>query len=141
MLSGADLEDLGLGNPQLLGILMLMGREAWALLAAWVLAVDADLVRAEGRVAAVAGAAHAHTDRLGDSGELQIGGRLPLFGLEGEAIFGEESACLLLLKDAVVGQHSGLFNNGLWGRGYGRGTGPTFMLAIGAIKKSHTKCR
>lgn len=120
---------------------MLMGREAWAFLAAWVLAVDADLVRAEGRVAAVAGAAHAHTDRLGDSGELQIGGRLPLFGLEGEPVFGEESACLLLLDDAVVGQHSRLFNNGLWGRGYGRRTKPIFTLAFGARRKVHNECR
>jgi len=74
VLSVADFGDPRLGDTRLLCIFFVLMCEPWALLAAWVLAVDTDLVRAEGRVAAVAGAAHTHSDRLGDSGKLQIGG-------------------------------------------------------------------
>lgn len=131
VLSGADLGDLGLGDTRLARriLAVLVRWESWALLAAWVLAVDADLIRAEGCVAAVAGAAHAHADGFGDPCELQIGGRLPLFGLESQAVFGEENARLFLPDEGVVGQHSGLFDHRVWGRGYGWGTGTMCTLA------------
>lgn len=88
-LAGHELRDLGLWNARVLSILLAARWVARALLAAWVLAVGADLVRAERRLAAVAGAAHSHADWLANSCELQIRRRLPLAGFQGQAIFGE----------------------------------------------------
>lgn len=105
MLEGANLGNLRrLRETRLLCILVLIVRwESWAFLAAWVLAVDTDLVRAKGGVAAMTGTAYAHADRLGDSRKLQIGRRLPLAGFEGEAIFEEERTGLCLLRNTIVG--------------------------------------
>lgn len=68
-MTGPDLGDLELGRAQLLLALSFLpcgGRESRTFLAARVLAVDADLVRTEGRLAPVACAAHSHADRLVD---------------------------------------------------------------------------
>lgn len=86
------------------------------------LAVDAHLVRTECGLAPVTGAPHAHADRLGDSRELEIGGRLPLAGFEGQAVFGEEGARPFLLHDAVVGEHNRFGAGRLAGWGCGRST-------------------
>lgn len=81
-MSAPDLGDLELGHARLRLFLIGFpsGREPGAFLAACVLAVDAHLVRTEGGLAPVTGAPHSHADRLGDSRELEIGGRLPLAG-------------------------------------------------------------
>lgn len=65
-----NLGELGLGNRRLSGrglVLGTGGRRARAFLAAWVLAVDADLFWAKGGLAAVAAAADTHANGLGDS--------------------------------------------------------------------------
>jgi hypothetical protein len=75
ILTGADLGDLALGQRGvLIGILLAGCWAAGTFLAAWVLAIDADFVGAEGRFAAVTGAADSHANRLGDPRELQVGG-------------------------------------------------------------------
>lgn len=72
---GLNFRDLALGvRGVLIGILFAGWWVAGTFLAAWVLAIDADFVGAEGCFAAVTGAAHSHADRLGNSGELQVGG-------------------------------------------------------------------
>lgn len=76
-MTGLNVGDLELGHAELFLALFLLaggGRESWAFLASRVLAVDADLVRAEGRLAPVAGAAHSHADRLVHPGKLEVGG-------------------------------------------------------------------
>jgi hypothetical protein len=74
----------------------------------------------------VTGAADAHADGFGYSGELQIGWGFPFAGIEGEAIFGEKQTGFLLLDGAVVGDR-GLFDAGELGLGLslslGRGCG------------------
>lgn len=75
--AGPDFGNLKLGHAHMLLALVFLaggGRESGAFLAAGVLAVDADLVRAEGRLAPVAGAAHSHADRLVHPGQLEVGG-------------------------------------------------------------------
>lgn len=74
-------------------------------LAAGVLAVEADFVGAEGSLAAVAGAADTHADRLGDSLDGHVAGGLPFAGFEGEAVFGKESLGFGLLDGAPMGDH------------------------------------
>lgn len=106
--AGPNLGHLELGYAQLFLALVFLaggGREPRAFLAAGVLAVDADLVRAEGRLTPVAGAAHSHADRLGHPCQLEVGGRLPLAGFQGQTVLGEQGAGLFLLHAAVVGEH------------------------------------
>lgn len=123
-LASPDLGDLGLGDARMLVILLVRRREARAFLAAQVLAIDAHLVRTEGGLAAVAGAVHAHADRLGDPGELEIGGRFPLAGLQRQAVLAEEGARLLPLHGAIVGAQAGFGSTGrVADRGRGRGWG------------------
>ena len=100
-------------------------REARAFFAPWMLAIGADFIWTKGGFATVAGTPHTHADGFGDSGQLQIGGRLPLSGLQGQSIFGKEYARFLLLQDTVVGGHGGLGNSGSvahWYSGSGRST-------------------
>lgn len=121
-LAGADLRDLGLGDRGVfVWILFAGGRVAGTFLAAGVLAVDADLVGAEGGFAAVAGAADSHADGLRDAGELEIGRRFPLAGFQSKAVFGEEGAGLFLLDGAVVGDHCA--HGGFCARGLTEGVG------------------
>jgi hypothetical protein len=77
-----------------------------AILAADVLAVDADLVGAKGGLAAMAGTADAHPDGLDDPLDGHIARSLPLARFERQSIFGEESAGLFLLDRAPVGYNS-----------------------------------
>lgn len=111
-LAGADLGDLGLRDRGVLvGVTFAGWWRTWALLAAWVLAVHADLVGTKSCLAAVAGAAHSHADRLGDPGQLEVGGGFPFAGFQGKPVFGEEGAGLFLLKRTVVGEQGGLGAN------------------------------
>lgn len=97
------LASLGLGLPLLLfgsGLLLFLGtdrRIARALLATDVLAARANLVTGESGLAAMAGAANTHTNRLLDALDVQFLRRHPLMGLQGEAIFGEEGTGTFLL--------------------------------------------
>lgn len=117
----ANFTDLGLGDQFALALgLLLGGWEAGAFGAARVLAVDADLLRAKGGFAAVAGSTDSHANRLGDSGQFDVaGGSFPFAGFESQAVFGEESARLFLLHDAIVGKLGRLLRGScwLWGRG------------------------
>lgn len=71
MLASTDLGDLRLSSTWLLcSPVELARRVSRTFLAARVLAIDTNLVQAEGGVAAVTGATHAHADRFGDSDEL-----------------------------------------------------------------------
>lgn len=71
VLASTDLHDLRLGSTWLLCIpVELVWRVSRTSLAAWVLAVDTNLVQTKCGIAAVTGAAHAHADRFGDSDEL-----------------------------------------------------------------------
>lgn len=96
----------------ILAVLLVGWREAGAFLASWVLAVDADFLGAEGGFAAVTGASDAHADWFVNSGELQVCWGFPFAWFEGEAVFGEEGACFLLLDGAVTGDH-GWFSGSL----------------------------
>lgn len=98
----------GLG-PRLLLFLGPSGRVTGALLAAHMLAVGADPVGAKGRLAAVAGPADPHANRLLDTLDVQVARRHPLFRLESQAILGKESASPLLLHRApAIGRGVGV---------------------------------
>ena len=75
------------------------------LLAADVLAVDADLVGTERGLAAVAGTTDSHADGTIDTLDGHVGWRLPFAGFEGEAVLCEQSAGSILLNGAPVGDH------------------------------------
>lgn len=81
-LTRTNFANLGLGNQFALGLsLLFRGWEARALLAARVLAVDADLLGTEGRFTAVTSSTNSHANRLGHSGQFDIaGGSLPFAG-------------------------------------------------------------
>lgn len=81
------------------------GRMTGTLLAADVLAVDADLVGAKGGLAAVAATTDPHADGTIDPLDGHVGGRLPFTGVESEAVFGEESTSPVLLNGTPVGDH------------------------------------
>ena len=140
-LAGPDLGDLGTLDAWVVLILLAGGREARALLAARVLAIDAHLVRAEGRLAAVAGAVHSHANRLGDPRELEVGRRLPLAGLECQPVFGEEGARLLLLHGAIVGGAHGWLGDadGVADWGWGR-CGGTMMNQFDPVSVIRNVC-
>lgn len=86
------------------------GRITSALLAAHVLAVDADLVGTKRGLAAVTGATNSHANRFLDAFDVQVARRYPLFGLQGESILGEQSARLLLLHGAPMARRSSLLS-------------------------------
>lgn len=113
-LPGANLCNPGPGNARLLIVVCFAGWwEARAFLASGVLAVDADLLWAEGGFAAVAGAVDAHADWFGYSSELDVRWGFPFTRFEGEAVFGEDGARFFLLDGAVVGHH-GWFRGDIW---------------------------
>lgn len=113
-LPGANFGDARPGHARLLIVARFAGWwEARAFLASGVLAVDADLFRAEGGFAAVAGPVDAHADWLGDSGELDVRWRFPFTRFEGEAVFGEDGARFLLLEGAVIGDQR-WFRGDIW---------------------------
>lgn len=130
LLLGLDGLHGGIGLLLLLGRCLLLG-VAGAFLAALVLAIGADLVNAVRGSAVVAGAVDAHADGLLDALDADGlgGGGDPFVRLEGEAVFGEESAGSLLLKSAAVqflgndglgvGLIHGDLRSGLGGRGSG----------------------
>lgn len=124
-LARANFANLGLGNQFPFTLLFLLGgRETGTFLASWVLAIDADLLWTKGRFAAMTGSANTHSNRFGHSIQFEIpGGGLPFTRLQSQPIFGEESASLFLLHDAIVGKHGGLlggsigrFKSSCWGR-------------------------
>lgn len=120
---------LALGHQRMeggLGVVLGLGRRMTrTLLATGVLAVDADLVRAESGLAAVAGAADTHADGLGDALDGHVARRLPLARLQSHSIFGKQGAGAFLLDGAPMGQHGGLGGRLahwlLCGHGGGRG--------------------
>lgn len=85
------------------------------LLATSVLAVDADLVGAEGSLAPVTGASNTHANRLVHTLDGHVAGRFPLAGFKSEAIFGEQSPGLFLLKGAPGGNHGQFRCLGIFG--------------------------
>ena len=94
----------------LLLLLLLRGlalerRVTRTLLATGVLTVNADLVGAEGSLAPMTGASNTHANRLVHTLDGHVAGRFPLAGFKGEAIFGEQSPGLFLLKGAPRGNH------------------------------------
>lgn len=115
---GRRSSSLGLGLC--LGLLLLLGlgrRVARTLLAARVVAADADLVRTKGRLAVVAGATDPHADRLLHALDVQVAGVHPLLGLEGQAILGEHGTGSLLLHSTPVRGQGGGRHGGRAGRG------------------------
>ena len=98
------------GQLGLLLLLLLRGlalgrRVTRTFLATSVLAVDAYLVGAEGSLAPVTGASNTHANRLVHTLDGHVAGRFPLAGFKSEAIFGEQSPGLFLLKGAPRGNH------------------------------------
>lgn len=98
------------GQLGLLLLLLLRGlalgrRVTRTFLATSVLAVDADLVGAEGSLASVTSASNTHANWLVHTLDGHVAGRFPLAGFKGEAIFGEQSPGLFLLKGAPRGNH------------------------------------
>lgn len=92
-----------------------------ALLAADVLAINADLVGAERSLAAMAVSSDSHANGLGDALNRYVAGGLPLAGLQSHSILGEQDPGLFLLNRSPVSQHGGF-------RG---GSGFRFGLAFG----------
>ena len=98
------------GQLGLLLLLLLRGlalgrRVTRTFLATSVLAVDADLVGAEGSLASVTSASNTHANWLVHTLDGHVAGRFPLAGFKSEAIFGEQSPGLFLLKGAPRGNH------------------------------------
>lgn len=83
---------------------------AGTFLAAGMLAVAADLVGTEGGLAAVAGSPDSHADWLFHSFGIPVVTWLghPLVWFECQAVFGEQSACLLLLRVAPMTRRGGI---------------------------------
>ena len=85
-------------------------------LATGVLTVNADLVGAEGSLAPVTGASNTHANRLVHTLDGHVAGRFPLAGFKSEAIFGEQSPGLFLLKGAPRGNHGRFSCLSIFGR-------------------------
>ena len=105
----------------LLLLLLLRGlalerRVTRTLLATGVLTVNADLVGAEGSLAPMTGASNTHANRLVHTLDGHVAGRFPFAGFKSEAIFGEQSPGLFLLKGAPRGNHGRFSCLGIFGR-------------------------
>ena len=90
-----------------------LGGEAGALLAARVVAVRAELVGPEGRLASVALPVHAHADFLLHSLRVVFQRWGPFAGFEGEAVLLEEGASSLFLDLVVFGCGGCVFGSAL----------------------------
>ena len=100
--TGTDLSNSGTVHIEALISAFIFGREPWAILASWVLTVDADGVRAEHSLAAVTGASYSDKNCSVDSRKFNVGQWFQSLRLQIQSISGQENACSFSLSGAAI---------------------------------------